>query len=467
MAPSTGPRTTRRELLRIGLGGFTALGLADVLRLRAQAAAPDRKRTAVILVWMRGGASHIETFDPKPDAPSDYRGPFSPIATNVAGIQISQLLPRLATMADRYALVRSIAHKSGGHFGGSRRMLSGDLNPPDSESRVPRAPCWMTVANSLRGRERRKLPRYVGVNPIEKYDGFPIAGPDFLGHEFSVFPVNGDPSAPDFALLEMGNQSQEKRTRIQNRMELRTALERLRNELDVAGVMESQDHFMNQAVDLMLSPQARAAFDLTQEPVSVRERYGMHQWGQQCLLARRLVEAGVEIITTQLDGPLCGRVKNWDDHAVNHHVFDALQYRMPYMDQAVSTLIAELYERGLDRRVLVVLAGEFGRSPRINPNASTGAGIGSGEMGTRQPGRDHWPQAGSLLLAGGGIRTGQVIGATDRKGEGPIEGRIGPDDLLATIYTHLGFDPRSAVLHDASGRPLPILEQGSVIPGLY
>lgn len=468
-------RPTRRELLRIGLGGFSALGLADVLRLRAQAAtgaaaatpSTGKQRTAVILVWMRGGASHIETFDPKPHAPSDYRGPFSPIDTNVAGIRICELLPRLAKMADRYALVRSITHSSGGHFGGSRRMLSGDFNPPDSESRTPRAPCWMTVANALRGRERRTLPRYVGVNPVEKYDGFPIAGPDFLGHSFSVFPVLGDPSKPDFALLEMGAQSQEKRTRIQNRMDLRSALEGLRGELDVAGAMESHDHFMNQAVDLMLSPQARAAFDLTQEPAAVRERYGMHQWGQQCLLARRLVEAGVEIITTQLDGPLCGRVNNWDDHAVNHHVFDALQYRMPYVDQAVSTLINDIYERGLDRRVLVVLAGEFGRSPRINPNVSTGGGIGSGAAGTRQPGRDHWPQAGSVLLAGGGIRTGQVIGTTDYKREAPTEGRLGPEDLLATIYSHLGFDPQSATLHDAGGRPLPILASGGVIPGLY
>jgi hypothetical protein len=460
------PRTTRRELLRIGLGGFTSLGLADLLRLRASAATSSKQRTAVILVWLRGGASHIETFDPKPLAPSDYRGPFSPINTNVAGIQISELLPRLATMADRYALVRSMAHGAGGHFGGSRRMLSGDLNPPDSDSRVTRAPDWMTVANALRGRERRTIPRYVGVNPVDKYDGFAIAGPDFLGHQFSVFPVLGDPSKPDFALLEMGGTNVDKGRRIQSRMDLRTSLERLRGDLDQSGTMASHDAFMNQAVDLMLSPQARVAFDLTQEPAAIRERYGMHQWGQQCLLARRLVEAGVEIITTAFDGPLCGRVNNWDDHAVNHHVFDASKHRSPYFDQAVSTLIADLYERGLDRRVLVVVAGEFGRSPRINSKASSGAGVASGAEGTVQPGRDHWPGAGSILLAGGGIQTGQVIGATDYRGDAPIRGRVGPDDLLATIYTHLGFDPRSAALHDASGRPIPILSQGAPIPGL-
>ncbi len=459
-------RLPRRELMRIGLGGFTCLGLADMLRLRAAAAPATRQPTAVILVWMRGGASHLETFDPKPQAPIEFRGPFAPIATNVPGIHISELLPRLATIADRYTLVRSIAHTSGGHFGGSRRMLSGDLSPPDIESRLPRAPDWMTVASSLRGREPRQLPRYVGVNPIDKYDGVPIAGPSFLGQAYSVFPVVGDPSRPEFALLEMGSDATEKRTRIQTRLDLRRAFDHLRASADANATMQSHDHYMNQAVDLLLSPEARAAFDIAQEPVAVRERYGMHAWGQQCLLARRLVEAGVEIITTQLDGPLCGRVSNWDDHAVNHHVFDALQYRAPYVDQAVTTLISDLYERGLDRRVMVVLAGEFGRSPQINPGVSTGAGNGSGVGGTIQPGRDHWPQAGSFLIAGGGIRTGQVIGATDSRGTAPIERRVAPEDLLATIYKHLGFDPSSTTMQ-ALGRPMPILEQGTPIAGLW
>jgi hypothetical protein len=472
----------RREFLRIGLGGFACLGAADVLRARAAAATDggSSEKTAVILVWLRGGASHIDTFDPKSDAPVDYRGPFSPICTNVAGIQISELLPRLAGIADRYALVRSIAHSSGGHFNGSRRMLSADPAPPDVESRLPRAPDWMTTANALRGgaraaggdepsddRRLRRLPRYLGVNPIEKYDGIPIAGPDFLGTAYSVFPVVGDPSSPDFALLEMGGGAAEKRARIQSRIELRRALDRLRADLDVGRGMQTHDHFLNLAVDLLLSPEARAAFDLTGEPTAVRERYGMHAWGQQCLLARRLIEAGAEIITTQFDGPLCGRVANWDDHAVNHHVFDALRHRAPYFDQAVSALIEDLYARGLDRRVLVVVAGEFGRSPRIYARASTGAGVGSNTAGTEQPGRDHWPAAGSLLIAGGGLAMGQVIGATDDRGEAPIARRLHPEDLLATIYRHLGFDPRSAVLHDPTGRPLPILSGGAPIVELF
>jgi len=472
---------SRRELLRIGLGGFACLGTADLLRARARAAvagAAARETTAVILVWLRGGASHLDTFDPKPDSPVDYRGPFSPICTNVDGVYVSELLPRLAKIADRYTLVRSIAHSSGGHFNGSRRMLSGDLAPPDVESRVTRAPDWMTVANALRGGVdalggatlrspgSARLPRYVGVNPIEKYDGIPIAGPNFLGTAYSVFPVVGDPSRPDFALFEMGDAAGEKRVRIQSRIELRQALDRLQADLDVGRGMQSHDHFLNLAVDLLLNPAARTAFDLTREPQAVRERYGMHAWGQQCLLARRLVEAGVEIITTQFDGPSCGRVANWDDHAVNHHVFDALSYRAPFFDQSVSALIEDLHARGLDRRVMVVVAGEFGRSPRIYSRESTGVGVGSGVAGTVQPGRDHWPQAGSVLVAGGGPAMGQVIGATDDKGEAPVARRLAPEHLLATIYRHLGFDPRSAVLHDPTGRPLPILTRGAPIAEL-
>ena len=198
----------------------------------------------------------------------------------------------------------------------------------------------------------------------------------------------------------------------------------------------------------------------------MRERYGLHQWGQQCLMARRLVEAGVEIVTTTFDGPLCGRVANWDDHAVNHHVFDALRFRAPYFDQAVSALIEDVYERGLDKRVLVVVTGEFGRTPRISYVASSGGGVASAPAGTVQPGRDHWPQANSMLWAGGGIRTGQVIGATDRRGEEVVERRVGPQDFLATIYRHLGIDYRNVTILDRSGRPTPIVTDGEAIEEL-
>ena len=228
----------------------------------------------------------------------------------------------------------------------------------------------------------------------------------------------------------------------------------------------SPTEIRSQAISLLTSPAARAAFNLSQEPEKVRNRYGQNQWGQQCLMARRLVEAGVDVVATEFDGPLCGRVANWDDHAVNHHIFDAIKYRAQFFDQAISALIEDIYQRGLDKRVLVVVTSEFGRTPRISYVASSGAGVASGEAGTVQPGRDHWPQANSMLFAGGGIRTGQVIGATDRKGEEPMEQRVSPGDFLATIYRHLGIDYRRVAIPNLAGRPVPIVNNGQAIAEL-
>lgn len=464
----------RREFLRAGLGGFGALSLPGLLRLQAEAASKaDRnlqsqqgspEKTAIILVWLRGGASHLETFDPKPNAPSDYRGPFSPISTSVPGIQISELLPRLSTCADRYAIVRSLSHTGGGHPAGSLQMLSGD--PDATDKRFPKYPDWMSIAHAERFEPSHSIPNYIALNPVDRYDSFTIAGPTYLGRNYTPFQVVGDASKPDFNIPNVGNTSDAQRKRLTDRVGLRKNLDHIRRDIDHLGMMQAMDHFESQAMNLILSPEAREAFDLSQEPTAVRERYGMNQWGQQCLMARRLVEAGVEIITTEFDGPLCGRVSNWDDHAVNHHVFEALQYRAPLVDQAVSALIEEVYSRGLDKRVLVVVTGEFGRTPKISHVASSGGGVASGAKGTVQPGRDHWPRAGSMLFAGGGIQTGQVIGATDARGEDPISRRVGPEDFLATIYKHLKIDYNTIAPPDFSGRPTPIIREGKPIAEL-
>ena len=343
-------QSDRRELLRAGLGGFSALSLPGLLKLRAEAAlktSPQSKlastpeNTAIILVWLRGGASHLDTFDPKPDAPSDYRGPFSPIATNVPGIQISDLLPKLSVCADRYSLVRSLSHTGGGHPAGSLQMLSGDPDARDKPG--PRYPDWMSVAHSLRFDPKQAIPNYIALNPVDRYDSFTIAGPTYLGGNYAPFKVKGDASKPSFQIPNIGNTTQKQRDRLSNRVELRKSLDLIRRDIEHQGMMNAMDQFETQAMNLILSPQAREAFDLSREPTELRERYGMNQWGQQCLMARRLIEAGVEIITTEFDGPLCGRVANWDDHAVNHHVFNALEYRMPFFDQAVSALIEDVY----------------------------------------------------------------------------------------------------------------------------
>ncbi len=464
-SPCSGPiRLRRREFLRVGLGGFVGLGLPNLFRLRATAAEATGERTAVILVWLRGGASHLETFDPKPHAPAEFRGPFGAIPTNVPGIQISELLPRLSKLADKYALLRSMAHTGGGHPAGSLQVLGGD--PDAADKLTPRYPDWMCIANYLRSGPPRSIPNYVAVNPIDRYDNFTIAGATYLGPAYEPFRVVGDPSHPDFEVPNIGLRDTAQQQRLKQRVSLRQAFDRMRREVDASGMMDAIDKFEAQAMNLLTSPDAREAFDLSREPDAVRDRYGRHAWGQQCLMARRLVEAGVEIVTTEFDGPLCGRVANWDDHAVNHHVFDAMQYRAPYFDQAVSALIEDIYQRGLDRRVLVIVTGEFGRTPRISYVASSGGGVASAPAGVVQPGRDHWPRANSMLFAGGGIQTGQVIGATDARGEDPVERRVGPQDFLATIYRHLGIDAANVAIPDFSGRPTPIVRDGQPIPEL-
>ncbi|MCP3693775.1 MAG: DUF1501 domain-containing protein, partial [Planctomycetaceae bacterium] len=254
--------------------------------------------------------------------------------------------------------------------------------------------------------------------------------------------------------------------RFQQRVQLKSNFDRLRTAIDSTGMMQALDAYEAQAIRMLTQPEAHDAFDLSKESDQVRERYGRNQWGQQCLMARRLVEAGVDVVATEFDGPLCGRVANWDDHAVNHHVFQAIKHRAPFFDQAVSALIEDVYQRGLDRRVMVIVTGEFGRTPRISHVASSGGGVASGAKGTVQPGRDHWPRANTMLFAGGGIQTGQVIGATDARGEDPVSRRVGPGDFLATIYQHLGIDFDHLALPNFAGRPVPILSTGAPIPEL-
>ena len=456
---------SRREFLQFGLSAFGSLSLPALFRLRAEASLPrSREQTAMILVWLRGGCSHLDTFDPKPDAPSDYRGPFKTIQTRTQGLRLTELLPQHAKISDRFTILRSMAHTGGGHPAGSLQVLSGDPDPQDKLK--PIYPDFMSVVNRLRYDPRRSLPNYIGVNPIVRYDNFTIAGSAYLGEKFGPFSVTGDPNSPNFRVPNVGLVDENERNRFNGRASLFQDLNSLRRNLDSSTVTDAMDQFQGQALNLLTSPQAAKAFDLDLESPKVRDRYGRHTWGQQLLMARRLVEAGVEIITTELSGPLCGRVQNWDDHAVNHHVFDALKFRAPYFDQAVTALIEDIYSRGLDQRVLVVVAGEFGRTPKISYVASSGKGEASAAEGVVQPGRDHWPGANSMLFAGGGISTGRVIGSTDHLGESVVDRRVGPQDFLATIYRHLGIDYANVALPDQTGRPIHIVQNGEAIPEL-
>lgn len=453
--------------MRIGLTGFASLSWPGLLRLRAEnTAKPAREKTAVILVWLRGGCSHLDTYDPKPQIGSEYRGPFKTISSKVPGMQLTELIPLQAKIADKFTLVRSMTHTGGGHPAGSLQMLSGDTDPRDKPK--PLLPDWMTVANYLRadGRRKNPLPNYVGVNPIINYDSFTIAGPGYVGAAYSPFSVLGDPSRPDFEVPNIGLSNPAAVARLNERVALRRSLDNLERAVDQSGEMEALDTFETQAMTLLTNPETRNAFDLSKEDDRTRDRYGRHRWGQQLLMARRLVESGVEIITSCLDGPQCGRVANWDDHAVNHHVFDALRFRAGPFDQAVSALIEDVYARGLHKRVLVVVSGEFGRTPKISFQPSSGPGEASAATGVVQPGRDHWPRAFTNLWAGGGIQTGGVIGMTDKRGEDVVERACGPGDFLATIYQHLGIDSGKITIDDFNGRPTPIVGQGRPIPEL-
>ena len=449
--------------MQLGLAGFASLSWPGLLRMRADAAVQNKnERTAIIMVWLPGGLSHIDSYDPKPDIGSEYRGPFQTIATKVPGTRVTELMPMQARIADKFTILRSMNQKAGGHPAGSMQMLSGDSDERDKPK--PKYPDWMAVAHYLRSKEGGRdnpIPNCVGVNPPLEYNG-----PAYLSDAYAQFAVTDDPNRPNFEVPNIGLSDAAESRRLSDRVALRKSLDRLERGFDRAGELGALDQFEAQAMSLLTNPKARDAFDLSKEDARTRDRYGRNRWGQQLLLARRLVEAGVEIVTSSLSGPLCGRVGNWDDHAVNHHVFDGLRFRMKNYDQAVSALIEDIYARGLDKRVLVVVTGEFGRTPKISFDRSTGGGDASGPTGTLQPGRDHWPRAFSNIWAGGGIQTGGVIGATDKRGEDVIERACWPGDFLATIYHHLGIDAAKVLINDFNGRPTAIVNEGRPIPEL-
>jgi uncharacterized protein DUF1501 len=439
----------RREFLCLGLAGLGSLSLPELFRLRARAGSSGGRRNALIVVWCHGGASHLETYDPKPASPREYRGPYGPIASRVPGLQLSELLPGHARVARQFTLLRSLVHGGVCHDSGPQQIFTGK---PVALGRL-RAdiPDLFSITHFLHADASKPVPGYVGANPI------PYLGAAFLGSAHEPFAIGGDPNRPDFQVPNIGLRDGQEILRMSGRRTLRRELDRFQRAVDQRS--GSFDAFQQQAWRMVLGPEARRAFDIHRENPRLRDRYGRNTWGQQCLLARRLVEAGVELVTVSLSGPLCGRVQNWDDHAVNHHVFDAMKARAPFFDRAVSTLIEDLHERGLDREVLVVVGGDFGRTPRISYAADSGSGV-------TQPGRDHWPHANSFLFSGGHIAEGQVIGATDRLGEHAVERRCGVGDFAATLYHHLGVDYERITIADPAGRPIPILPEGRPIPEL-
>jgi uncharacterized protein (DUF1501 family) len=431
---------SRRSFLKIGALGLGGLALPDLLRLRAAATAAGREvaDTAVILLWLDGGPSQFETYDPKPEAPAEYRGPFQAIRTRVPGINLCELLPRHAQVADRFAIIRSVAHRESGHGSAIKNLNSGYLHPPGTNEGHFLYPGVGAVVARVRDDVRRSLPHYVCVPTAGIFKG-DVGGGVYLGSAFDPFAAN--PSDGPGALRVPAELSL---ARLHNRRTLLSSLDRLRRDADSSGMMEGMDSFTRRAFEMVTGPAARAALDLSREPASVRERYGRsvigrgHSWGQSCLLARRLVEAGVSFVGVGLGG--------WDDHGEG--LRRNLPQRAAVYDTAVTALIADLAARGLDRKVVVLAWGEFGRTPRIN-----------------RGGRDHWPSSMSVLWAGGAARMGQVIGSTNARGERPQDRPLHPNDVLASLYRHLGIDHHRTFVNP-QGRPMPILPSGAPIAEL-
>lgn len=439
------------------------LGMSDFLAYQAEAAAAgdDMSDTSVIFIWLPGGPPHMETYDMKPDAPAEYRGEFNPIKTNVPGIDVCELLPMHAKIADRFTLIRSIHHEFADHGGGHKRLMTGRI-PATPTGTVNDAPAVSSIIKKMLEDGTSEIP--VCVTEVDAsragIDTFAM-GPAWLGPSTTPFIVGGDPSDPSFKVQNIGVKK-EMENRLDDRLTMLDSVDRFRRDIDKSGAMKAMDGFNRQAINMLMSDKVRDAFDLSKEPKALRDRYGWHPYGQRAILGRRLVEAGVRFVTMVWENADKNRPKeaayNWDSHAVNAHIFKDSQWRLPVYDQALSALIEDLYNRGLDRKVLLVATGEFGRTPRITVSRGT-------QTGVQQPGRDHWPKAMSVLVSGGGMQTGQVIGATNRKGEHPIERFLTPNDLWASVYRHLGIN-HEHILYDLQGRPMPILPFGEPIKEL-
>jgi hypothetical protein len=438
----------RRSFLKAGVLGAAGLGLADLLRHEARAASPSGRKPSVIILWMRGGPSHIDMWDPKPDAPAEYRGEFGVMKTRVPGVLLSDLLPMSARALHRWSIVRSLCHNDAGHSSGDQICFTGYPAGPNPDENVYPS-CGSIISRQL-GHLTPGLPAYVMIPRM-----VPGTGPAYLGVAHKPFETGADPAnpgpfrVPNFTLPQGLTVE-----RLGERRQLLGSFDQVRRDLDASGQMAALDRFTQKAWDVLTSPAARDAFDLDREPLAVRERYGFlpafdpkaanrcgaPAWSQRILLARRLVEAGVRLVTVDL--------RWWDTHVKG---FESLRLGfLPRFDRAFTALLEDLETRGLLSSTLVVAWGEFGRTPRVNNDA----------------GRDHYPNVFSAALAGGPVQGGRVVGASDEKGAFPKANPKPPQDVLATLYQHLGIDTEAQYLNNA-GRPISVLPEGKPIDELF
>jgi hypothetical protein len=426
--------TNRRDFLRVG--ALTGLGLSLPRLLEAQAAnAAENRRGAraksVVLVYLGGGLSHHDSFDLKPDAPSEIAGIYKPMRTNVAGTVIGELLPRFSTIMDKVALVRSGAHNNDHHETATNWVLSGRFGSPFGD--YPAIGAVVAQQLGFRG----VLPPYVSVprNPSFTWE---LGKSAWLGGRFESFKT-GDPNQPGFRVQDVAPAENLTPRSAQRRQNLLQAMDGLARNIQGNDQIQTYGEFQQRAANLLLSPEARSAFDIDLESPALRDRYGRNTFGQSCLLARRLVERGVRFVTVNYGG--------WDHHG---NIFPGLNRKLPELDSGFVTMIEDMETRGLLSDTLVVMMGEFGRTPRINKDA----------------GRDHWGPAASLIFAGAGVRGGLVLGATDRQGAYVTRRPVSPADVAYTIYEAVGVDPHRWLTHP-EGRPVEILDQGEMIRELY
>lgn len=408
----------RRDFLRVGAASVVGLDLADWFALRARGEIVQPRAKAVIQLWMGGGPSHLDTFDPKPRAGADYAGPLrKPVAGRKAGFQVGELLPKLAQQAARYSILRGMTHVSNGHETATYIMMTGTL--PSADLSYPSVGAVVGLKRSEAG-EAGVLPPFITLTkPLGR---FSEAG--FLGNRHRTFAPGGDPNDADFRVQGLVPPKGVSGSRMQQRRSLLEAVDVYTREQEQTGAIEAMGRYQQQAYQLILGD-AKEAFNLSSEAAKLRDRYGRNHFGQSCLLARRLVEHGVPFITVNMGG--------WDTHKDN---FNVLRNRLcPPMDQGFAALLEDLDERGLLDSTIVVWMGEFGRTPRVDNDAPWFGG------------RGHYCRAFSAVVAGGGFQRGQVVGATDRRGEAVQNRPIYPWDLSASIYELLGINPRGKLPH--------------------
>ena len=442
---------SRRSFLQLGVAGMASVGLPQLLHAKAASAdGGSRKDTSVILIWLDGGPSHLDLYDMKPDAPAEYRGIWKPIRTKVHGFDVTELFPKQAQITDKFSMVRSLHHDTGDHFAGGHRMLTAKDMGVSGANTPQKFPGIGAIVNRELGARRPGMPGYVGLPYAASIGLNPgYFGGSFLGAQHNPFATGGDPNAANFSIRNLNLAQGLSVERLEDRRSLVRHFDAAHRHLDGMAESRVMDRFAQEAFEFISGPTARKAFDLSKEDPRLRDRYGRHTWGQSTLLARRLVEAGSTFVTVHFGG--------WDHH---WNLKASMESYLPMVDSCVASLFTDLDERGLLDTTLVVLCGEFSRTPKMNDGGNGGP---PGSMGT--PGRDHWGNAMFCLLGGGGVRGGQVVGSTDRLGTRPHTRPLTPSNIHATIYQVLGIDPKLHLL-DPSGRPTPVLDDPTPIAEL-